>query len=145
MAENMKFESRVGILSCSPEIFFNFATDIRNLEQFIPEGSVTNWKASSDECSFTVPPLGSASARISSKHANSKIEYSGEALQKNNFNLVLNIFENEDNLAEVRVLFSSDLNPVLRMMVAGPIEKFLEILIKEMEKFDKWNVVVSGK
>ena len=145
MADNSSFESRVGRLSCTPEVFFNFVTDIRNLEQFVPKEKTGNWIASSDSCSFNVPPLGSANIRISAKVASSLVEYTGDIMKSTNFNLKVNISENENNLADVRILFTADLNPVLRMMASGPIEKFLEMLILEMEKFDLWNDRVNEK
>lgn len=145
MADNSSFESRTGRLSCTPEVFYNFITDIRNLEQFVPKEKTGNWVASSDSCSFNVPPLGGANVRISAKVASSLVEYTGNIMKSNNFNLKVNISGNEKTLAEVRILFTADLNPILRMMASGPIEKFLELLISEMEKFDKWNVRVNEK
>jgi len=145
MANNSSFESRTGKLSCTPEVFFNLITDIRNLEQFVPAGRISNWKATPDSCSFNVPPLGGANVRLATKVANSLVEYSGEVMKSTNFNLRVNISVNEKNLAEVRLLFTADLNPVLRIMSSGPIEKLLEILIVEMEKFDKWDTNVKER
>jgi hypothetical protein len=143
MVSNSNYESRAGKLSCTAEIFYKFITDIRNLEQFIPEGSLTSWKASSDDCSFYIPPLGNASVEITSRNANTLVEYSGEAFKMNKFRLVADISENDKNLAEIRLILSADLNPVLKMMVSKPIDKFLELLVSEMEKYDKWNKHVN--
>ena len=141
MTANSKFESRIGKLSCTTDKVFNFITDIRNFEQFIPAGNVKNWQASVDNCSFQVPPLGTASVRITEKNQYSSVAYTGDALQKNDFKLVVHILENEKNLADVRLILTAELNPVLKMMAADPIGRFLETLISEMEKFDKWNAV----
>jgi carbon monoxide dehydrogenase subunit G len=140
MTDNSKFESRSGKLTCTITELFNFITDIKNFEQFIPEGNINNWQATSDDCRFQVPPLGSVTARITEKTPYSQVAYSGDALQKNDFNLVVHISENERKLAEVRLSLTADLNPFIKMMAAGPIEKFLEKLISEMEIFEKWNV-----
>jgi hypothetical protein len=118
---------------------YNFTTDIRNFEQFIPEGTIKNWQASADSCSFQVPPLGTASVRITSKNPTSVVIFSGDALQKNDFELLVRITENDNNLADVDLVLTAELNPVLKMMASGPIERFLETLITEMEKFDNWN------
>ena len=139
MADNSSFESRSGKLSCAPEVFFNLITDIRNLEQFVPQGRISNWTATSDNCSFDVPPLGGANVRLASKVACSQVDYTGEVMKTNNFRLSVIITGNEKNLAEVKLHFSADLNPVLRMMASGPIGKLLETLITEMENFDGWN------
>jgi hypothetical protein len=139
MAENSKFVSRKGILSCTVAEFFGFITDIRNFKQFIPEGNIKNWHATSDSCSFGVPPLSTVTVRISEKIPFSLVSFSGDALRKNDFNLIVGIINNENKLAEISLILAVDLNPVLKMMASGPIEKFLETLISEMEKFDRWN------
>ena len=146
MTKDSKFESRTGKLSCTTAEVFNFISDIRNFKQFIPEGNITNWQASADNCSFQVPPLGTASFSLTGKSPYSLVAYSGDALKKNDFKLVVHISENERKLAEVRLNLTVELNPFLKMMAGGPIESFLEKVISEMEKFEKWNgesVVVS--
>jgi carbon monoxide dehydrogenase subunit G len=140
MKDTSKFESRTGKLSCTTSELFNFITDIRNFEQFIPEGNIKNWEATAETCNFQVPPLGNATLRITERIPNSYVAFSGDALKKNDFDLFVHITESGTKLAEVRIILSADLNPVLRMMASGPIEKFLEKLILEMEKFEKWNV-----
>ena len=139
MSDNSKFVSRTGKLSCTPAELFGFITDIRNLGQFIPEGSVKNWHATVDSCNFGVTPLGIVKVRITEKTPFSLVSFSGDALQKNDFNLNVQINNTENKLGEVRLVLTADLNPVLKMMASGPIEKFLETLISEMEKFEKWN------
>jgi hypothetical protein len=139
MELNSKYISRKGVLSCTGDEFFGFISDIRNFKQFIPEGNIKNWHATSDSCSFGVPPLSTVTVRLSEKIPFSSVSFSGDVLQKNDFNLKVGIINNENKLAEVSLILAVDLNPVLKMMASGPIEKFLETLISEMEKFDKWN------
>jgi carbon monoxide dehydrogenase subunit G len=141
MKDNLEFESRTGKLSCTTAEVFGFISDIRNFEQFIPEGNIKNWQASADNCSFQVPLLGIARVGITEKTPFSFVVYSGDALKSNDFKLVVHITENETKKAEVRLNLTAQLNPVLRIMASGPVEKFLEKLISEMEKFEKWNVI----
>lgn len=144
MTDNSKFESRIVNLSCTPAEVFNFITDIRNFEQFIPEGNIKNWQASDDNCSFQVPPFGTASVRISERNPYSVVSYAGDALQKNDFELIVHISENMKKLADVSITLTAQLNPVLKMMAKGPIERFMETLVSEMEKFEKWNSKTTG-
>jgi hypothetical protein len=138
MADYMKFESRTGNLSCTDTEVFTFITDIRNFGQFIPEGNVKNWQATADSCSFQVPPFGMASMEITERKPFTFVEYSGDALNKNDFKLIVHISCNERKLAAVTLCLTAELNPVLKMMASGPIDRFLEKLISEMEKFDRW-------
>jgi hypothetical protein len=138
MSDNMEFESRTGKLTCTTSELFSFITSLRNFEQFIPDGNIKNWQASDDNCSFQIPPFGTATVRIMEKIPFSLVEYSGDALKKNDFKLSVHISENDKKRAEVKLILSADLNPVLKIMAVEPVKKFMEILISEMEKFNKW-------
>jgi hypothetical protein len=139
MSDLSYFESRTGKLSCSPAEVFIFVTDLRNFERFVPGGTIDNWKAEKDFCSFNVSMVGTVSLRLSEKVINSKVVYEGDALKKNDFSLVLNISDTPDKNAEVMISLSADLNPMLKMMASKPIVQFLEILVSEMEKFSNWS------
>ena len=139
MADLSYFQSRSGKLSCNAEEVFTFVTDVRNFEQFIPEGSVKNWSADKGSCSFSVSMLGTVSVRLIEEEKYCKVVYHGDALKKNDFSLTLNISDNAKEPAEVKVTLSADLNPMMKMMAVKPINQFLEMLIKEMERFREWN------
>jgi carbon monoxide dehydrogenase subunit G len=132
------FESRSGRLSCTAEQVFKFVTDIRNFERFAPAGSINKWHADKESCSFTVSMIGNVSFRLAEEVKFSKVVFCGNALDKNDFTLVLNISGNGKEPAEVKVSLEADLNPVLKMMAAKPVSQFLEMLIKEMEGFREW-------
>jgi hypothetical protein len=135
------FESRTGRLSSSAAEVYSFLTDIRNMEQFIPAGSITSWKVERESCSFNVTPLGTVNIKLTEKEPDRKVVFSGNALQINDFSLAININGIDNNPAEVRILLSADMNPVLLMVASDPVKRFLETLISEMEKFDRWKDV----
>jgi carbon monoxide dehydrogenase subunit G len=139
MSDLSFFQSRSGKLSCNAEEVFTFVTDIRNFEQFIPGGSINNWTAETEFCSFSVSMLGTVSVRLTEKEQYSKVIYNGDALKKNDFTLTLDISGNEKEPADVKVSLSADLNPMMKMMAVKPINQFLEMLIKEMENFREWS------
>jgi len=138
MASLSDFESRKGCLSCTPSEIFDFVTDIRNLRQFVPDNVVEDLVIDADTCSFRVPAIGTVCISLTGKKPVNQVVYSGTALQSNDFSLVLDINGNSDGKAEVLVKLEANLNPILRMMAAGPISDFLEKLIIEMERFKDW-------
>ena len=138
MTDLSYFESRSGKLSCSVEDVFAFVTDIRNFQRFIPEGTISNWNSEKESCSFNMSMLGTVSVRLSEKKEYSKVVFTGDALKKNDFILTLAISDNAENHAEVRVMLSADLNPMIKMIATKPIGQFLEMLINEMESFGDW-------
>jgi hypothetical protein len=137
------FKSRSGKLTANAEAVFNFVTDIRNFERFAPKGTINNWIAEKESCSFSVSMIGTVTVRIADKEKFSKVIYRGDALKKNDFSLTLHISDNLENPAEVRVVLSADLNPVMKMMVSKPIVQFLEMLIHEMEIFREWDKTIE--
>jgi hypothetical protein len=138
MSDLSNFESRTGKLNCSDQELFHFVTDLRNFERFILQGTFGNWQADRESCSFSVPVPGKVSIRLVEKENYVRVVYTGDALKKNDFTLVLNITGKGNSLTEVKVSLSADLNPMLKMMAAKPLGQFLEILISEMEKFEEW-------
>jgi hypothetical protein len=132
------YESRSGKLTGSAREVFTFVTDIRNFERFIPMDTINNWKAEKESCSFSVSMLGTVSFRLAEKDLYSRVVFDGDALKKNDFSLVLNISGSDQNVSEVKVSLSADLNPMMKMMAAKPIGQFLEMLVKEMESFRDW-------
>ena len=127
-------------MTCTAEEVFKFVTDIRNFERFIPKGIISNWIAEKESCSFSVSMLGTVTVRLAEKENFTRVVFDGDALKKNDFSLVLLISDRDKNPAEVKVTLNADLNPMMKMMAANPIARFLEMLIKEMENFREWNV-----
>jgi carbon monoxide dehydrogenase subunit G len=138
MSDISYFESRSGKLTCSDRKVFDFVTDMRNFGKFITPGTINNWQAEKESCSFNVSVVGTVSLRLDEKEMYKKVVFTGDALNKNDFSLILHISGNGNTPAEVRVSLNADLNPMLKMMAAKPIGQFLEIIINEMEGFRGW-------
>jgi carbon monoxide dehydrogenase subunit G len=138
MANLSQFNSRRAKLSCSGEEFFSFVTDLRNFGQFIPAGSVNEWRADENSCSFSMSPMGAITLNVSSKNRATAVTFSGNVLVTTAFLLHVTIEEDDKNKASVKLLMEADLNPMLRAMANAPIEKFLETLVSEMENFRDW-------
>ncbi len=135
MADLSYFESRSGKPDCTPEEIFGFVTDIRNFEQFIPAGSVTDWEASKDRCSFRVPRMGNVHLRIVREEKPLLVAYKGNALNNNDFDIVVHIRKNNNNKADVKVSLNAELNPMVKMIASKPIGQFLEMLVDRLENF----------
>jgi hypothetical protein len=138
MANVSQFNSRMASLSCTGEEFFSFITDLRNFGQFIPARSVNEWHADENSCSFTMNPIGEIALKIFSSSPFSAVSFSGNVLVTTGFMLHVSVAEDEGRKANVKLLMEADLNPMLKAMASGPIERFLETLVTEMENFREW-------
>lgn len=133
------FESRTGSVNESAEKIYAFITDMRNFKRFLPEGKVENWVAGRENCSFEVPPVGKVSLRIISSEEFSVVKYGGDGLNNTEFFLWVQVKELKPGDSRVKITIKAELNPVLKMMASGPLNDFLEKLVKGMETFDDWS------
>ena len=143
MTPMTSFESRKGKVQCTPEEAFTFVTDLRHFRQFIPEGKVESLTLEKESCYFAVPAVGGVNVKLAEKRPFQNVIYEGNALNGNKFSLQLEISDPNNGNAEVKVSLEAELNPLLRMMVSGPVNQFLETLIKEMEKFTGWKETLT--
>ena len=143
MSDLSHFESRPGKITCSDKEAYAFVTDIRNFERFIPQGTINNWKAERELCSFNVSMLGNVNIRLSGKEMYNKVVYTGDALKKNDFSVVLFISGRGKDTSEVKVSMEAHLNPMLKMMAVKPIGRFMELLINKMESFRGWKETIE--
>jgi hypothetical protein len=143
MSELQYYESRAGKISCSQGEAFNFITDLRNFRRFIKEGTLSDWNAEKDSCSFSVSMLGTVKVRLIEKEAVKKVVFQGDALSTNDFTINVDISDNSSDPAEIKLSLSASLNPVMKMMADKPIRQFLEILMKEIEDFRGWHDITG--
>ncbi len=139
MTETTKFESREALISCTAGEFYSFMTDFRNMRQFLPEGNITGSDIGKESASFRIDPLGDVKIWLTERDPLNKITCSGIALGSNPFSLLFRIDSAGNNRTSVIVTLNAEMNSFLKMVAAGPISKFLEVLVEEMEKFTGWN------
>lgn len=135
MADLSYFESRSGKPDCTPEEMFGFVSDIRNFKHFIPSGSVSDWEANKDHCSFRVPKLGNVKMRIVKEERPGLVAFRGNALGNTDFDILVHILKNASDKADVKVSLNAELNPMMKMIASRPINQFLEMLVDQMESF----------
>jgi carbon monoxide dehydrogenase subunit G len=135
MTDLSNFESRAGKPDCTPDEMFSFVTDLRNFERVIPQGTVSDWEASKDHCSFNVSKMGNVNLRIVQQESPSLVAYKGNALGNNDFNIIVHIKRNTKEKADVKVTLNAELNPMIKMVAARPIGQFLEMLVDRLEGF----------
>lgn len=142
MASLERFKSKTGILSASAQEVYNFISDIRNFEKFVPREKISDWKADRESCRFSVTSLGSMELKITAREPFNRVVFSGTALSANKFDIILTISEKEWPV-KVDIVFEAELNPVLKMMISGPLNQLLDKIINEMEEFREWSNIIE--
>lgn len=129
----MNLESPKVTVGKSAEYLFDALTDVRNFEKLMPE-SIAKFEVT-DEKSFIFGLKGmpEIKLRLKDKTPHSRVEL-GAASDKLPFSLVADLAEVDSNSTTVQLQFSGEFNPMMAMMIKGPITKFLETLAGNMEK-----------
>lgn len=128
----MNLESPKVNVAKSAEYIFNELCDVKNFEKLMPE-NIAKFEVIDENC-FEFGLKGMPEIKLVKKEAipNSKIIL-GAASSKLPFTLTANITEVNDT-TDVQLLFDGDFNPMMAMMIKGPITKFIETLAQNMGK-----------
>ncbi|WP_353118396.1 SRPBCC family protein [Myroides odoratus] len=129
----MQLESPKVKVAQSAEYIFNALSDVKNFEKLMPE-SIAKFEVTGDD-SFIFALKGMPEIKLKKKEAtpNSQIVL-GAASDKLPFTLTGNITEVDANNTEIQLQFEGSFNPMMAMMVKGPIGKFIEALAGNMNK-----------
>lgn len=129
----MNLESPKISVSKSPGDVFDFLADVKNFESLMPE-NISKFEVLSED-TFVFALKGMPEIILKKKEVTppNKIVL-GSAGGKIDFSLIGNITKKDDETSEVQLLFSGDFNPMMAMMIKGPISKFIETLATNIPK-----------
>jgi carbon monoxide dehydrogenase subunit G len=129
----MNLESPKINVTKSPQEVFDFLSDIKNFESLMPI-NISKFEVLSDD-TFLFALKGMPEIILKKKDLlpPNKIVL-GAAGGKLDFSLTGNIVELDDNSSDVQLHFSGDFNPMMAMMIKGPINKFIETLVTSIPK-----------
>ncbi len=99
----------------------------------MPE-QVTNWKSTADECSFTLSGMASIGMKIVEKTPNSLIKIISNGKVPFAFTLNIHLSETSPTQTTGQLIFESDLNAMMAMMVEKPLTKFFNVLAGKMKE-----------
>ncbi|MBC2846640.1 SRPBCC family protein [Winogradskyella flava] len=127
----MNLESPKVTLDKSAEETFNFLSDVKNFEALMPENISKFEVLDDDKFLFALKGMPEIVLKKKEAEPNRKIVL-GAAGGKLDFSLVGNITEIDANKTEVQLSFNGEFNAMMAMMIKGPISKFIETLVTNM-------------
>ncbi len=130
----MNFSSDWKSINSSKEDVFAFLSNLQNLGTLMPD-QVVNWKADTDQCSFTIQGMTDLNLIVSERTAFETIRLIPTGKSPFPFRLSSFIRE-QDAVCEVNILIEADLNPMLAMMAKRPLQNLVAIMAQKLaEKF----------
>ena len=129
----MNLESPKVNVPKSAEYLFNALNDVKNFEKLMPE-NIAKFEVIDENC-FEFGLKGMPEIKLVKKGGtpNSQIVL-GAASSKLPFTLTGNLNAIDGDNTEVQLAFEGDFNPMMAMMIKGPITKFIETLAQNMGK-----------
>ena len=129
----MNLESPKVTVEKSAAYLFYALSDIKNFEKLMPENIAKFEVLGDDIFNFGLKGMPEIKLRMKEGVPNSKVVLNA-ASDKLPFSLTANIDAVSENTSEVKLDFEGDFNPMMAMMIKGPISKFLETLASNMHK-----------
>jgi len=129
----MRIESDKSEINKPASEVFSFLSDFNNFQKLMPS-QVTNWKSTADECSFTISGMASIGMKILEKIPNSLVKISSNGKVPFDFTLNIHLTENSPSQTTGQLIFESDLNPMMAMMVEKPLRNFFNLLAGKMKE-----------
>jgi len=129
----MNLESPKISVSKSPEDVFNFLADIKNFESLMPENISKFEVLGEDKFLFALKGMPEIVLKKKEELPPNKIVL-GAAGGKLDFSLIVNIIKVDATSSAVKLDFTGDFNPMMAMMIKGPINKFIETLATSIPK-----------
>lgn len=127
-----KIESEKVEINNSAENIFNYLADFNNFEKLMPP-QVTNWTSTNEECSFTINGMATIGMKIIEKTPNTKITITSNGKVPFEFHLYVLLTETDANNCVGQLVFESELNMIMKMMVEKPLGNFFNMLAQKMK------------
>ena len=129
----MILESPKISLSKSANEVFDFLSNVKNFEGLMPENISKFDLLEKDKFIFALTGMPEIILQKKSEVAPNRIVL-GAAGGKLDFTLKAKITSIEANKTEVQLSFTGNFNPMMAMMIKGPISKFIETMVTNIPK-----------
>lgn len=128
----MNLESPKVTVQKSPQELFEFLAKVENFEQIMPENT-DKFEAGENSFLFALKGMPEIRLKMQEQNPHSKIVL-GSASDKFPFTLTGTIDSASDETSEMQLVFEGSFNPMMAMMIKGPLQKFINTLSENIAK-----------
>ena len=129
----MTLESPQVTVAKSAEYLFTALSEVKNFERLMPDTIAKFEVLDENAFIFGLKGMPEIKLKMKAKVPHSKVVL-GAASEKLPFTLTCNLNALSENETSVKLDFEGEFNPMIGMMIKGPIGKFLESLVENMTK-----------
>lgn len=129
----MNLESPKVKIGKSQEDTFAFLSDVKNFKHLMPENIAKFEMLDEESFVFALSGMPEIKLKLTEKQTFNKVAL-GAVSDKLPFTLVADIQSVSEGQSEVQLNFSGEFNPMIQMMIKGPIGKFINTLAENLSK-----------
>ncbi|MFN5147893.1 MAG: hypothetical protein ACK46O_10770 [Flavobacteriia bacterium] len=130
----MKIDSTKVVVKASRETVADFLKDSHNLIHLLPQDQISDWKATSEQCSFKVQGGVIISLIQDGNDGNGKIFMKSGEKSPFPFRLTLHL-EELDGTTEGYIAFDGEVNVFLKMMVEKPLTNLFNYMSEKLKTY----------
>jgi hypothetical protein len=129
----MNLSSKKVTVQKSANELCDFLCDVKNFEQLMPDNISKFEVIKEDTFIFALKGMPEIALEVKEVKSPNFVKL-GAKSDKIPFTLIGNIEEVNETSSQAELQFEGDFNPMMAMMIKGPITKFLETLASNLEK-----------
>ena len=145
-----KYISEVKIIEAPHERVYDRLSNLENLEEFFdpkridelkknypdaPDIKLDNFRATADECSFTISPVGKVGVQIIEREPSKLIKLTGSQTIPFKFNCWIQLLPSSPTTSKVKITLHAELNPMIKMMVDKHLKDGVNRIAEAITKF----------
>ena len=144
-----KYESEVKYIASQQECVYNHLSNLKNLEPLFdptrlselkkqhpetPDIKLDNFRATADECSFSINPVGTIGVHIIEREPSKLIKLSGNKSVPFQINCWIQLLPINESNCKVKITLHADLSPMIKMLVGKHLKEGVNQIAEALSK-----------
>lgn len=109
----------------------SFLGDMNNFLQLLPQDRISEWKSDGRSCSFKVQGAATIGLQLDGGTPGKLVRMKSTERSPFPFSLDVHL-DDQGATTKAHQVFEADLNPILKMMVAGPLKNLFDHIADKM-------------
>ncbi|MEI6677969.1 MAG: hypothetical protein WCL21_05135 [Mariniphaga sp.] len=144
-----KYISEIKVIPALQETVYTRLSNLNNFEQLFnperiaeirkqhpnaPDIKLDNFRATEDECSFSISPIGNIGVQIIEREPSKLIKLTGSQSVPFQFNCWVQLLPFDNSNCKVRITLHADLNPMIKMLVDKHLKEGVDRIADALTK-----------
>jgi hypothetical protein len=131
----MKIDSNKVLVNATQQQVFDFLKDSNNVFHLMPHDKISDWQATTDQCSFKVQGGIMITLLQDGAEGNDKLYMKAGEKSPFPFRLTINIIPKSENQSEGFIQFDGEVNMFLKMMVEKPLTNLFNYMSDKLKEY----------